>query len=137
MPAPLLVRQNISFSPKLHQEINLPYLRKAGLSPQKRNDSAVSDGKPECSPENSDIMTPTAAASLVSFINHTSIRFTARSQNYEGKSWVIVRDDKTHQRKPYIEPVLNLIDYLARDDRFVPLDAEYRELLEACPVLPL
>ena len=69
-------------------------------------------------------------SSLATYINDNSKRFSANVLDFAQQAWVIIRDNKTGHTQDYIEPILDVADYLERAERRSRrLDAEFRNLL--------
>lgn len=68
--------------------------------------------------------------SLSAYINTNSTRFSSTVLDYARQSWVIIRDNKAGYTQTYVEPIVDVPDYLRRAARKTPrLDEEYQNLL--------
>jgi hypothetical protein len=70
------------------------------------------------------------AASLVSFINDNSSRFSASTIDFSERAWVLLRDSQSSRTAPCEEPILDVEAYLNRPQRNSPLNPEIQNLLE-------
>jgi hypothetical protein len=77
-------------------------------------------------------MTINTGSSLATFINDNSKRFSASVLDFDQRAWVIIRDNKSGHTQDYIEPILDVADYLMRAERRSRrLDTEFQNLLLA------
>ena len=70
------------------------------------------------------------ARRLAAYINDNSDRLTATVLEFAHQGWVIIRDNKVSHTQVYVEPIVDVADYLVRAERRSPrLDDEYHNLL--------
>jgi hypothetical protein len=70
------------------------------------------------------------ALCLADHINDNSTRFTATVLLFEQQAWVILRDNRIGHSQDYVEPIVNVADYLQRAERRSPrLEDQFRVLL--------